>query len=333
MITTQATLKLTDSDMPELFTNADKGAQQSQKWYFRFVQVELIAISLAALAQVLGRQLAPTITSALNLGVGEIHFLGNDFTARALTNAAASYILPAIVMAVAVVMLVLRVWLRYDRRWRARRAVAEATKELAWRFSMRALPADLSAATPLTEVQAVEAFSKELRQYIEQSQSLHLNAPSPNATEISDKMLKLRTAPLSTQSASYLAGRLIDQKDWYARKATTYQKLTTRFQVARFVAYGLGVALIFYHGFGINGLGIMTTIAGAFATWLAGKHYDDLAQNYAGMARQLGLLEASADVILQTGVAGAAGPHDWAHLVDKVETLMDGEHQSWQRLS
>lgn len=326
-------LTLTDADMPELFAKADTGAKQSQKWYFSFVRIELIAISLAALAQVVGRQLAPTITSALNLGVGEIHFLGSDYTARSLTNAVASYILPAVVMAVAFVMLALRVLLRYDRRWRARRAIAEATKELAWRFSMRAMQADIEATTPLTDVQAVEAFSKELGQYIEQSLSLHLKPPSAAAPQITQPMRDLRAANIGVQSAAYLKDRLEDQQTWYSGKADTYQTWTTRLQIARFVAYGLGVVLIFYHGFGINGLGIMTTIAGAFATWLAGRHYDDLSQSYAGMARQLGLLAATANTVLKSGSAGSAGPNDWPHMVDKVETLMDGEHQDWRRLS
>jgi hypothetical protein len=335
IMVTQATtrLTLTDEDMPDLFTRADNGAKQSKKWYFRFVRIELIAISLAALAQVVGRQLAPTITSTVHLGVGEVHFLGIDYTARTLTNAVASYFLPTVVMLVAVIMLALRVWLRYDRRWRARRAIAEATKELAWRFSMRALQADIEASTPLTDVQAVEAFSQELRQYITQSLPLHLKAPSLNAPEITQPMRSLRAASIATQSEAYLNDRLKNQQKWYSGKSDTYQLWTTRLQVARFVAYGLGGALIFYHGFGINGLGIMTTIAGAFATWLAGNHYDDLSQSYSGMATQLSLFDAAANTILQSGSAGVAGPNDWPHLVNKVEALMDGEHEDWRRLS
>ncbi|HEU5343227.1 MAG TPA: hypothetical protein VFU60_02680, partial [Ktedonobacterales bacterium] len=73
--------------------------------------------------------------------------------------------------------------------------------------------------------------------------------------------------------------------------------------------------------------------AGAFATWLAGKHYDDLSQSYSGMAQQLDLLEANASAILQSGNASVPGPNDWPHLVDKVESLMDGEHRDWLRLS
>ena len=333
MVTTQATLTLTDADMPDLFTRANAGAKRSQAWYFTFVRIELIAISLVALVQVVGPHLMPTITSLFHVGVGETHILGSYYTTQALIDTVAVYVLLAVFVLLEVVMVVLRIWFRYDRRWRARRAIAEAAKELAWRFSMRAMQADLEAATPLTEVQAVEVFSKQLGLFIGLSPSLHLEAPDPNVKEITQPMLDLRAAMIPAQSTAYLKDRLQNQRKWYAGKATTYRQWTTILQVARFIAYGLGVVLIFYHGFGANALGIMTTIAGAFATWLAGKHYDDLSQSYSGMAQQLDLLEANASAILQSGNASVPGPNDWPHLVDKVESLMDGEHRDWLRLS
>lgn len=332
---TQATTKLTltDQDMPDLHKRADRGAKTSQLWYFTVVRIELIFLSLAALAEVVGRQVAPMIVSAFHLDVGESHFLGTDYPHQSLTIAVASYVVPAFVMGVALVMLALRVLFRFDVRWRARRALAESTKGLAWRFSMRAMKSDIEAITPLTDMQAVEAFNVEMDKYNEQSRPLHLKAPDPNATQLTQPMRDLRAANISAQSDAYLNHRLINQKDWYAGRAKSFQTRTTWLQVARFVAYGLGIALIFYHGLGINGLGIMTTVAGAFATWLAGKHYDDLSQSYAGMVVELDGHLAEARTLLQSGSAGVAGPKDWPHLVDKVETLMDGEHQDWRRLS
>ena len=334
MATTATQLSLTkDKDFPELYSTANKGAIRSQAAYFRLVRIELIAISLAALAQVVGRQWAPTIANLLRLNVhGEFQILGNDFSGSQISSAVGTYALPALVMLVAVIMLGLRVWLRYDRRWRARRAVAEATKGLAWRFSMHAMHSEMDASMPFTPAQANEAFARDLAQLIEQSESLRLAAPGPDAVQITPEMDGLRAASIETQRAAYLKDRLDDQQQWYDRKSTKFQTLATQLQVARFVAYILGFLLIFFHGVGVNGLGIMTTVAGAFATWLAGKHYDDLSQSYAGMARQLSLLRALAPMAPPPG-APATGSGDWTRFVDKVETLMDGEHQDWRRLS
>jgi hypothetical protein len=326
-------LSLTDEDMPEVYDTADKGAIRSQWWYFFFVRIELIMISLAAFAEVAGRQWGASIANLLQLQDEGARVFGVSFTPDALAVTVASYILPAAVMIIAVLMFVLRVWLQYDRRWRGRRAIAEAAKELAWRYSMQAMHADLEASAPLSRPQADDAFRKELGDLITQSASLHLKAPTPDATQRSAKMSALRQAGDQVQRAAYLEGRLKNQQGWYARKAGVYQQVTTWLQVARFAAYAIGVILIFYHGLGTNGLGIMTTVAGAFATWLAGKHYDDLAQSYSGMARQLSLLDATASSVPPTGSAASGNSMDWAHFVNKVETLMDGEHQDWRRLS
>ena len=326
-------LTLTDADMPEVFRTADKGAKRSQWWYFFFVRIELIMISLAAFAEVVGRQWGVAIVNLLKLHLGEAQILGNTFTSTEMTSAIATYIIPAAFMLIAVLMLVLRVWLRYDRRWRGRRAVAEAAKGLAWRYSMRAMHADLDATAPLTLAQADAALVKELGELIAQSTSLHLKAPKPGDVQKTQNMSDLRQASDQAQRDAYLKDRLKNQADWYAKKAGRFQSRTTWLQVARFAAYALGVVLIFYHGLGTNGLGIMTTVAGAFATWLAGKHYDDLAQSYSGMARQLALLSGTADSIPPTGSAVSGNSVDWARFVDKVETLMDGEHQDWRRLT
>lgn len=65
-----APLSLENEDLPDLFNAADQGAIRSQKWHFRFVRTELIFVSLAAAAELIGRQLAPTIADTLHISVG-----------------------------------------------------------------------------------------------------------------------------------------------------------------------------------------------------------------------------------------------------------------------
>lgn len=324
------------TDLPEVFRTADKGAMRSQKWHFFLVRTELIAISLAALAQVVGPRFAPDIVSTLQIKIGSVHFLGSSFTSSEVTHDVASYLLPALFLAIALLMFLLRLILRLDQRWRGRRAIAEATKSLAWRYSMRALHADLDAQAPLDRDRANQAFNTELTKLVEEAGNLHLDPPESGDVELSDRMKNLRQQEDSAlRGAVYMKGRLESQQEWYSRKANAYQKLTTRLQVARFVAYGVGVFLIFYQGLGVNGLGIMTTIAGAFATWLAGKHYDDLSQSYGSMARSLAGLAGAAPSHSPSGSVGPSGGSDtaWAHFADKVEALLDGEHRDWLRLN
>src|SRR5690348_7297229 len=146
------------------------------------------------------------------------------------------------------------------------------------------------------------------------------------------QMDALRFSPLANQISAYKLERLVNQRDWYAKKANTYRNWSICLPTARFVVYGLGIALIFYTGFGSNGLGAMTTIAGAIATWLVGKHYDDLAQSYGSMAREL---DGMTNLVPDAPAASQGNPNglqdSWSIFVDKVETLLNGEHQDWLR--
>lgn len=334
MITSGTPLKLTETDMPALYTAANTGAIRSQKTFFRLVMAELIAISVAALAQVAGRQWGLALANALNFSVGDIQVLGFDFTKTELTNIVATYILPAIVMLFAMGFLGWRAVKRDDKLWRGRRAIAEATKAMAWRYSMQALPAEIEAGSPFSAQRADDAFQHELDQLIEQSASLNLPAPGPKEVMITQKMRDLRQADQDAQRDAYLEGRLRDQQSWYAKRSGRFEKMTNRFQWARFGAYVLGFILILLPGLGTNALGIMTTIAGAFATWQAGKHYEDLSQSYGTMSRRLGAMAGSATNVPPSGGASAsASAVTWPQFVDKVETVMEGEHQDWLRLT
>lgn len=319
-------------ELPELFRTADSAAIRSQWWHFVFVRVELIAISLAALAEVFGQQLASWIIRVFDLQVGSTDIAGRHFTSHEVTTSLASYVIPAFIMVIAILMFAFRLLFRQNHFWRAQRALAEATKGLAWRYSMRAMNADLHAGAPLDMSQSHQAFQKELDKLLKQAESLRLPPPKPGEPMLPQVMDTLRSSSLANQIHAYKLERLVNQRDWYARKANTYRNWSIYLQTARFVVYGLGIALIFFTGFGSNGLGAMTTIAGAVATWLAGKHYDDLAQSYGSMAREL---DGLTNLVPDASSASHGDPNDlqdiWSIFVDKVETLLNGEHQDWLR--
>lgn len=328
----QNALILTDADLPEIFRTADSGAKSSQRWHFFFVRFELIFISLAAVAEVFGRPIAPVIVSLFNLHVGEVTLLGRHYTSEEVTTLLASNITAGVFMVLAIGMFVLRFSLRRDHRWRGRRALAEATKGLAWRYGMRAMHADLQASGLLNEEQSHEAFLKELGQIEQEGYDLHLASPKPNDVQLTYKMEKLRAASLVAQKDTYMEGRLKDQQEWYANKAGKYETWTNILQWARGITYVVGVFLIIFNPFGSTGLSAMTTIAGAFATWLAGRHYDDLSQSYGAMARKLIGLKNLAPNLSAANPGGVEDPQTaLSTFVNDVETLMDGEHRDWLR--
>jgi len=234
-------------------------------------------------------------------------------------------------MAIAILAYAVRFCSRYHHRWLGQRALAEATKGLAWRYSMHAMHADLNASMPLTVDEAHRAFQTELGQIEQQGHDLRLAPPEPEDVELTPKMESLRRASPIAQSEAYIEDRINDQQRWYAGKAINFETWTTRMQLARGAMYVLAALLIVFSQIGPNGLAAATTIAGAMATWLAGKRYDDLAQSYGAMARELiGLKNKAPNLVAnQNGLDNQQTT--WAAYVNEVETLLDGEHRDWLR--
>jgi hypothetical protein len=326
---------LSDSTLPSLFRLASRGASESKATYFLTVGGELVCISLAAIAKVFGQALAPAFVSFFHIRVEEVTFNGTQISSKDLTNTLAGFVLPAVFLGLAALLYLLRLIRRFDEFWRARRALAEAARELAWRFSMRAMPADLQAGAPLDEAASDAAFTATFDILRAQGDKLRLGPP--DGPEISPAMSGLRNGPPAEQRRAYLNDRLGAAQEWYAKRAKQYRFRMGLFVVARFAAYIIGGGLIFFNALGSYGLGAMTTIAGALGTWLAAKHYDDLAQSYAIMAGNLNVLHDTAPEVAAAGAPGSAAPgsptlpNTWAPFVDKIEMLLKGERQDWLR--
>jgi hypothetical protein len=293
------------------------------------VRFELISISLVAIAEIFGHQFAPTISQALGIHFGEMTVFGKQYAGGQVTTLVASSIPAAIFMAFAVVLYLARVIFHPDRRWRERRALAEAVKGLAWRYGMHAMHADLTAAIPLNLDQAHQAFLDELGDIEKDRHDLRLPAPEKGAQQITERMERLRAASPAIQESAYKETRVEGQRGWYARKAKKFARWTVYLQVARGLTYAVGVALIVFNPLGLGGLSAVTTIAGAFAAWLASRHYEDLSQDYGAMARTLSELWLKAPGVATLSQDAFGAQRAVAAYARGVETLLDGEHQNW----
>ncbi|HEY7340388.1 MAG TPA: SLATT domain-containing protein [Ktedonobacterales bacterium] len=325
-------MPLEESELPSLFRIADRGASRSKWLYFFLVGGELICICLAAIAKIFGQQFAPGIVGIFHIRVVEIPFQGDHISGKDLTNKIAEYAFPTLFLALAGIMYLTRLIKRYDKYWRARRALAEAVRELAWRFSMRAMVADMRTAVPLTPDESKQAFAVEFEILKTQGDKLQLGPPE--GQEITKKIAALRGKGGSEQRGDYLRGRVQEAKQWYAERAGHYRIWMIIFQGARILAYVFGGVLIFFNTFGSYGLAAMTTIAGALGTWLVAKHYDDLSQSYAVVAGDLNYLHDSAPEVPPDSPSGGGDPgNSWVVFVDKIETILKGERQDWLRES
>ncbi|HKW22862.1 MAG TPA: SLATT domain-containing protein [Ktedonobacterales bacterium] len=318
-----ASLSLNNENLPDLFTTADDGAIHSQGWHFAFVWVELVFVSLAAVAELIGRQFAPAIADLLHIHGGPISVAVFTISATELRNGIGGNIIAAFFMIIAILAFFARFWFRRAEFWRKQRALAEAIKSLAWRYVMHGI--------------SREAYLEEYGKQRQQSTDLRLPPPQDNATLITDAMEKIHDATPAEQYSVYLKDRLKNQRIWYSKKAKLFRKRTKWLHWDRGIAYGVGLLVvpivgIFIAGIGSGGFAVVTTIAGGFATWLVSRHYDDLSQSYTIMAHKLLEYETrAANILPESQARGANEQVSWAAFVNEVETFLDGEHQVWLR--
>jgi hypothetical protein len=129
------------------------------------------------------------------------------------------------------------------------------------------------------------------------------------------------SSDLAAKRAAYRIGRIQDQLTFYTKRADTYGGRRDGLRRWTIAAYGVGVLLL-----PVSGLGVMTTAAGAFASWLTANRYDDLYQSFQVMKTQMDLKDRAA---AELALDGTDAPLLLAQFVDNVEGILDGEHETW----
>ena len=315
--TATATLTLSDDDMPPLFHDADKRAIRAQKFFFAWLQWELILLGLGVLVGAFG-----SIKSA-----GPVSLLIPPFEVFGIHITTLSYfeIAEAALLALALTMRVVRFATRPERLWYEARAVAESVKSIAWRYAV--------GGAPFQEANSSEELSAIVKNRLGNIQEDLTKYAAPEAVsqkdQITPKMTEVRGLSLDARKQIYRKGRVEDQQGWYGRKARFNRKRAIQSHVTLIVVEVLAVlaalapvVLTAIGAFPLNLQSLMANIAGGGAAWMQAKRYEDLNASYTVTANEL--KKVAEDITNQ---------HDepaWASFVENVEGSMSREHQLWR---
>jgi hypothetical protein len=204
-------------------------------------------------------------------------------------------------------------------RWYRARAAAESSKTLGWKYAVGAdpFPEDLD------PVAALELFVEQLDEVAKTLPDLEEGAA--DGAQVSDAMRELRAAPLEDRVTAYLAGRIEEQRDWYAGRADLNRKRsrlwaigTAGIEIAALVAaiVRLTSAIEF------DWLGILSTAAAGAVGWLQSQRHDELTQAYSQTSQEL------ASIATTLSPAPTSDP-DWARRADEAEDAISREHKLW----
>jgi len=285
---------LEDTDLPGLFESADSASLDGQRQYLRTVRLRLLLAVLAACTGVVQWKLGPRQIDVAAIGTA-LTLVGVLLTELNLRTA------------------------RPENRWYDGRALAESTKSLAWRFSVRGVPFALKA-----DEQAVE------RRFLEQMGKLLAEAPTTSIRPsqravVSDRMRALRAADLATRKATYLEFRIADQQAWYARKAQTNERLARRWGLWLCLVELIGIAAAVAKASGFIQLdlaGVVAAMVAAGTAWVSLRQLATLARAYTFAANELTIAHRRLELVDDEAT--------WAVEVADSEEAVSREHTMWR---
>jgi hypothetical protein len=287
---------ITGEDLPALFRVADNASLQAQHSYLRLVQADLLLL------------IAGAVFSAISVpqpGLGQ-----------------ALPVVGAALLALSIVVTLVLNGNNHKQIWYGGRAIAESAKTLAWRYMMRAEP--FSAAE---EESADRLFLRSLRDLQKGKKELVLPMPDVHGdhSQITARMRTVRALPMPERKALFLRDRIRDQRQWYAskgahsaRRERRYFALMVLMQAAALLAAILIINLPMAK---VNPIGVFSTAAAAFLTWLQVQRHEELAQSYSVAALELGLIQDQAVYVLDEAA--------FAQFVADAETAVSREHTLW----
>lgn len=277
-------------ELPGFYVDADTASLSGQHAYLGLNRLRLWSAVLGALGGASG-------LAAGNIDVGAL---------IALTG-----------FVIALVAELLLAFLQPERDWYAGRALAESMKTMSWCYAVGGEPfspniSDVAARSLLR--QRAELLTKKGADKIAVSASSRLVTPS---------MTELRHSDFETRRTAYLDGRTRDQRAWYAlkarenkRKADGWRSILVAAEIVAVSATTLTATKVLT----VDVAGILGSVVGASAAWLALKQHAQLAAAYALTSRELALQE---EILCE------ASEDEWPRAVADAEDAISREHTMW----
>jgi hypothetical protein len=303
---------LTDAGMPPLFEQSDPSAIHAQAWFFSLLGFELILVTLGTLVGLLSGIVVP----APAISVSPITLAGNTFTSVPIIELTAGGLI-----FIALVFRLIRFFGHFDSKWYEARAVAESVKSVAWRYAVGGRPFERSKDPRVVDALAEARIGEILTDVGKKWQ------PGASMQQITDSMRRLRSQPLDVRRAAYRAGRIADQRKWYARKqAQNHGRALVANWVLAILEF-LGVAFAVLQTLGIVSLNLQTLAAALVSggiAWTQAQRYQDLSASYSVTAKEAASIEQAPQ--LRDQVTEDA----WAAFVDSAEEAFSREHRLWR---
>jgi SMODS and SLOG-associating 2TM effector domain 1/SMODS and SLOG-associating 2TM effector domain 3 len=212
---------------------------------------------------------------------------------------------------------------RPEEDWYDGRALAESAKSLAWQYAVAGGLYGLDGNG--TEAECDRRLLRDLRDLLEDIGAAHLTGSASAEPQITEAMRQLRAQDMTTRRDVYLAGRIREQRRWYAGKAEGSER-RRRFWLGVVllaqVAGGAGAVLAAAGVIELDLLGIAGAFLAASVGWVQLGDYGTLASAYSAACHELGFAEEELRAV------GSEG--EWVEAVSDAEQAISREHRMWR---
>lgn len=289
--------RVTDDSLPGIYRSADEVAIKAQSSYFLATKWCLVLLVFGAAAS--------SISPSQLLLASMLRWLS------------------AIALLLSVILSFVVRLQRKDKVWFAARSVAESAKTLAWRYMTGAEPFS----TGLDKRQTDQLFEGRLKDMLAQGKDILGEAGGAlgDTPNISSVMRSLRVEPVTVRCDTYLECRIVEQKKWYASKATASRELADKFFFWVVSFQVLAVVLAFARAatpeLQINLAAPISALAAVLIAWSQLRRYQELAQAYSLASHELGVILSVAQHVTSEG--------DLSNFVGDAENAISREHTLW----
>jgi conflict system pore-forming effector with SLATT domain/uncharacterized protein DUF4231 len=274
------------ASLPAIVTASDSASVRAQRRYLALTGVSLVLLVIASV-----------------FGIVHGHWAG-------WVSAAA--------FAVALVVTALDRTRAARREWYDARAAAESGKSLVFRYAVGGDPLGVGVAN------APEALRRRLDELRAELDKLgaDVRGAAPGDMTALDA---LRASQREVRAEAYREQRLVDQRDWYRRRARERRAGARWWLVAIVALQALGIAGAVLKGIGateIDWLALCATAAASCAAWVAMRDYEVIARSYDFAAHDL--TDALERIERDSGDEGT-----WSRFVADAEAAISREHTMW----
>lgn len=208
----------------------------------------------------------------------------------------------------------------FQNVWYQGRALAESVKTMVWRYMMEAPPFDRG--------EDVDAkFARLLSELVAENSGLGSNLASSNGvgSAITSGMRQVRRCRLEERRRLYMADRVVEQREWYERKALSNKRMGGFWLFAVIALHAIAMVLMIWRISDpkIDYLPIEVVVVGASCviTWTQFRKFDELASAYTLAAIEIGIIEVEGGRI--------SSVQQLSDFVGNAENAFSREHTQW----